>query len=88
MQAVQPGVPGYEEHVLAREQTEYVALPAVFTEVESIPCVVTRWRFTPEERAAIASGADLWHESLIFGERAQPIRMSVTCPLEPIGEPS
>lgn len=88
MHSVQPQVPGYEEHILAREQTEYVQLPAVFTEVENIPCVVTRWRFTAEERAAIASGADLWVEMLVFGERANPIRLGTDCPLEPIGEPS
>lgn len=73
MQAVQPQVPGYEERILAREQTEYVQLPAVFTEIESVPAVITRWKLSDDERAAIASGA---------------VRLSVECPLEPIGEPS
>jgi len=88
MKAVQPQVPGYDTHILAREQTEYVQLPAVFTEVANVPCVVTRWTFTPEERAAIAAGADVWLEMLTFGERANPVRLGVECPLEPIGEPS
>jgi heme-degrading monooxygenase HmoA len=88
VRSVQPQVPGFEEHILARDQTEYAQLPAVFTEVESIPCVVTRWTFTPEERAAVAAGADLWLEMLTFGERANPVKLGVECPLLPAGEPS
>lgn len=88
MRAVQPQVAGFEEHILARDQTEYVQIPAVFTDVESVPCVVTRWTLTPEERAEVAAGADIWLEMLIPNERASPVRLSVECPLIPAGEPS
>lgn len=50
MRAVQPQVPGFDEHILARDQTEYVQLPAVFTEIENVPCVVRREPASPTTR--------------------------------------
>lgn len=88
MRAVQPQVPGFEEHILARDQTEYVQLPAVFTEIENVPCIVTRWTLTDDERAAIVAGADVWLEMLTHGERANPVRLGVECPPTPAGDPS
>lgn len=43
--------------VIADQQDEYQDLPSVRTPAGQ---VITRWEFTPEERAAIAQGEDLY----------------------------
>ena len=43
--------------VIAKDQPEYVPLPVVRTPDGQ---VITRWELTPEERAAIAGGADVF----------------------------
>ena len=39
---------------------------------------LSRWSFTPEQRQAIAAGADVLLEVLTFNTALQPVRMAVT----------
>jgi len=78
MDAVSPVMPGSEsiEIVLGKDQPEYLPLPCVYLDATSRP-MVTRWRFSEEERAAIAAGADLVFTQLTFGFPFQPIHLQV-----------
>jgi hypothetical protein len=83
MNAVSPIMPGSEaiEIVLGKDQPEYLPLPAVYLNTATVP-MVTRWRFTDEERAAIAAGADVVMTQLTFGQPFQPVHLQVTMPGE------
>jgi hypothetical protein len=83
MNAVSPVMPGSEliEVVLGKDQPEYIPLPAVYLNVRSVP-MITRWRFTNEEREAIAAGADPVLTQLTFGLPFSPIHLQVTMPNE------
>lgn len=93
MNAVPLQIPGLEasEIVIARDQPEYIPLPALPLDfpVEGGTAfgVLTRWRLTDEEREAISNGADLWVSLITFGQPMQPIRIETTCPVsqEPQG---
>lgn len=87
MNAVALQIPGHEheEIVIARDQPEYIPLPALSIVIDlggvAVPGILTRWRPTDEERAALANGADIWLETMTFGDPLQPIRLSVECPI-------
>lgn len=76
-------MPGSEcvEIVLGKNQPEYNPLPAMWLNAPSVP-MLTRWRFTDEERAAIAAGADVVMTQLTFGQPFQPVHLQVTMPDE------
>jgi len=63
MQPVDPRIdpklvpPGSVATLIAKDQPEYLPLPSVRTPLAH---VITRWELTPEERTAIANGADLF----------------------------
>jgi hypothetical protein len=78
---VSPVMPGSEdiEMVFGKNQPQYIPLPAVYLDQPNRP-VITRWRFTNEERAAIADGADIVHTSLTFWHDLQPICLQVCFP--------
>lgn len=78
MNAIAPNLPDSEAVTFAKDQPEYQPLPAAIVMREEGKAVVTRWQFTDEERAAIASGADLYLELLTFGGPLQPVRMYVS----------
>jgi DNA polymerase I-like protein with 3'-5' exonuclease and polymerase domains len=59
MRPVAPRIGG-EEIMLAEEQTEYRTLPATPVAIGDQLGLCTRWTFTPEERAQIAAGEDLF----------------------------
>lgn len=83
MQPVSPVMPGAEliEVVYGKNQPEYVPLPAVYLDTPSRP-VLTRWRLTDEERAAIAAGADIVLTLLSFGRPLTPSYLQVCMPHE------
>jgi hypothetical protein len=58
----------------AVDQPEYIPLPAL---VSHEGCVLTRWTLTPEERARIAAGEDVFVQVLAFGQRLQPIALDI-----------
>ena len=71
MEAVSPVVPGNEdfEVVYAKDQPEYTPLPVLRTE----KALLSRWKFTDEERAHVAAGGDMFICVLHFGGTLQPI---------------
>ena len=83
MQPVSPVMPGSEsiEVIIGKDQPEYLPLPAVYLNLRCCP-MITRWRFTDEERAAIANGADIVLQQLTFRNPFQPVCLQVTMPDE------
>lgn len=81
MNAVSPVMPGSEliEVILGKDQPEYIPLPAVYLSERTVP-MITRWRLTDEERAAIAAGADIVLTQLTFSYPFQPVHLQVTMP--------
>lgn len=83
MNPVSPVMPGSAsiEVVLGKDQPEYVPLPAVYLDTPARP-MVTRWRLSPEERAAVAAGGDIVLNQLTFGNPFQPVHLQVVGPDE------
>lgn len=81
MMPVSPVMPGSEpiELILGKDQKEYTPLPAVYLDRRDRP-MITRWRFTDEERAAIAAGADIVLQQLTFCQPFQPVNLQVVMP--------
>ncbi len=78
MPADRPVVKDLERHeiVMAKDQPEYNplrVLPARTNTGERL----SRWTLTPEQRQAVASGADIFVELLTFNNPMQPIRIGV-----------
>lgn len=90
MRPVALQIPGLEskEFVIAKDQPEYIPLPALPIHSDMGPGVLTRWEFTLEEREQIAKGADLWVQHLTFGGPLQPVAFTIECPIVPPTEPS
>jgi hypothetical protein len=67
------------EVLLGADQPQYETLPALYLDTVSRP-MVTRWRFSKEERQAIAEGADIVLQQLTFGSLFQPVNLQVVMP--------
>jgi hypothetical protein len=78
---VSPVMPGSAsiEIVLGEGQPEYVPLPAVYLDTRSRP-MITRWRLSDEERAMVASGADVVLQQLTFRCLVQPVNLQIVMP--------
>ena len=78
MRAVSPVLPGSAdiEVTLGKDQPEYIPLPAVYLDNEWRP-MITRWRFSEEERQAIAEGADLVMTQMTFTKPFQPVHLQI-----------
>ena len=91
MRPVSPVIPGYQdkEVIFAKDQPEYLPLPALILEGEDKP-VVSRWQLNAEERKRVAAGADILFTQMIFNGHLcpncgtkfdslyNPVRMEVT----------
>jgi hypothetical protein len=77
--ADRPVVDGLEskEHVFAKNQPEYNPLRALVSETAERR-VISRWTLSPEQRTAVAEGADIFLMMLTFGQPLQPINMAVS----------
>jgi hypothetical protein len=66
-----------KEIIYAKNQPEYNPLRTL---VSAMPDrrVWSRWTLTPEQRKAVAEGADIFLEYLTFGRPLQPLRMAVS----------
>lgn len=75
-----------DEVVYAANQPQYIPLRTL---VSSGPerRVLSRWTFTPEQRKAIADGADIFLQLLTFGDPLQPIAIAVTDDTTNDGQP-
>lgn len=78
-------LPAHTLVTYAKDQPEYRPLPVAKLHGPS-GRVVSRWSFTADERARIASGEDLFIEVMTFGDPLQPILPSVglvdLCPMD------
>jgi hypothetical protein len=74
-----PVVDGLEsqEVVYAANQPEYIPLRSLRADGR-MGAVISRWTLTPEQRRAVAEGADVFLELSTFNQPLQPIRMSVS----------
>lgn len=72
-------LPAHTRVTWAQDQPQYLPLSSLRLEGPE-GRVITRWTFTPEERARIAAGEDLYLETLTFREKLQPLRPSVGMP--------
>lgn len=77
--ADRPVVDGLEEHevVFAKDQPEYIPLRTLVSK-DNRTRVMSRWTLTPEQRKAIAEGADVFLILSTFGNPLQPIQMAVS----------
>lgn len=70
--------PGSKAVVAAEKQTDkYTPLPSVYTPDGK---VLTRWRPTQDELAALVRGEDLYLTQLTFGAALQPVMLTVGPP--------
>lgn len=77
--ADKPVIDGLEAHeiVYAKDQAEYLPLRTLRSNY--LECgVLSRWTLTPEQRKAVAEGADIFLELMTFGKPLQPILMAVS----------
>jgi len=63
---------GSRPFLIAKNQDEYITLPAVVTPRAT---VITRWTLTDEERVALIAGADVF--LTIYGAPIRPVWVSV-----------
>ena len=63
--------------VLAKDQPEYLPLPAHVAH----PITTTCWRLTWRERLTVLLRGELWLQQMNFGQPLQPQRPDVRCPL-------
>jgi hypothetical protein len=67
---------GDKEVVIAKDQPQYIPLPAVVAD----PYVFTRWRLSWRERLRILFSGDLWLILMTFGKPLQPVRLETQSP--------
>lgn len=72
-------LPAHTAVTYGANQPEYIPLPAARLHNPE-GSALTRWSLSDEERRAIAEGADVYLEQLTFGQRLQPVRLSVGWP--------
>lgn len=81
--AAEPVLKGFEQRevVFAANQPQYNPLRALVgvVEIADVPAKVvwSRWTLTPEQRADLVMGGDIFLELTTFGRPLQPIRMAV-----------
>lgn len=74
-----PVIDGLEhrEVVYAKHQPQYLPLRTIVSDDRNRG-VLSRWNLTPEQRKAIAEGADIYLQLLTGGDPLQPILMMVS----------
>ena len=65
-----------QNEIYAKDQEEYLPLPAFANDEESISC----WRLTLKERISILVFGRLWIRQMNFGKQLQPIRPQTEFP--------
>lgn len=78
MRPISPNT-GAKEVVVGEEQSEYRPISVARYHDSDIDAVhlVTRWTMTPEERALVASGADIFVAQVNFGSPMAPLIVQV-----------
>ncbi len=89
MKATSPVLPnvtitGTKEVVLAKDQPEYLPLPALpVTYGDGTKSIITRYRLNWKERVRLLFSGNLWLEQITFGLPLQPQRPTVYEPWNP-----
>lgn len=79
--SVSPSIDGLDEITVAENQLEYKTLIASPVEFQGGGRgLVSRWRFSDEERALIAAGEDLYFLQMTGGRPMQPVEFNVGRP--------
>lgn len=65
------------EVVYAKDQPQYIPLRVLMSGGRERKAT-SRWTLTPEQRKAIADGADIFLQQMTFGQSLQPILMFLT----------
>lgn len=77
MEAVSPQT-GANEFAVAEEQEEYLPVPAaLYSDPTGRLTLLSRWKFSDEERAAIARGEDLFLALITDGNPMQPLYIQI-----------
>jgi hypothetical protein len=76
MRPVAPRI-GAPELTLAEEQHDYLPITAAVLQGPHGVEVVTRWQLTPEDRARLLAGEDLYIRLLTFGQPMQPLAPAI-----------
>lgn len=81
MEPVSPVIPDVDspEVVYAKDQPEYLPLPAIKREDGAI---LTRWMLTEQEKQQILEQGYIYLEVLTFNKPLQPLRLSTEAPAE------
>ena len=81
MEAVKPDINGFPEMLCGATQEEYNTLPATLAyDADGNFILVTRWKLSPDERAAVAAGGDVYLTVLTFGQPLQPVMLGTEPP--------
>jgi hypothetical protein len=80
MKSISPIIPGFEseEVVYAKNQPEYIPLPAL--PVEDGTRIITRWRFSWRERIRVLFSGDIYLWVLTFKGPLQPVMLDTEAP--------
>jgi hypothetical protein len=80
MKPMSPVVPGFEgeEIVFAKDQPEYIPLPAL--PVDSAQKVITRWRLSWRERLQVLFHGDVYLWVWTFRRPLQPVALETSVP--------
>jgi len=68
------------EVIFAKDQPEYIALPAVRIEGDEGE-IITRWELADDDRARLAAGGSVYLSVWTFGQPLQPVRLTTTPPV-------
>jgi len=77
MKPISPVVKGFEEVVIAKDQPEYLPLPAIICDDGR---VISRWRLSLKERIKVFFTGNLWLHQLAFHQPLQPQLPTVDIP--------
>lgn len=79
-----PVMPGMEQHevVYAKNQPQYQPLRTLIVDPGPQYRVMSRWTLTPEQRKAVAEGADIFLTVLTFRNPLQPVLIGIDNPEE------
>ena len=77
MNPVSPDIPGVPEHLIAKDQPEYIPLRVCVLPHDLGRTLLTRWTLSDEERRRIAAGEDLYIGQLNWGGPFTPLMVGL-----------
>lgn len=82
LKAVSPVVPGREamELIFAKDQRQFLPLPALAVEDGSPGRIVTRWELTEEDRQRLAAGGSIYVWITTYHQPLQPLAVTTYAP--------